>query len=267
MKKFEYKTLKFERAGAIAIVTINRPEKANAVNLQIIKDLRKLGGDLRTDLKTRVVIITSAGKVFCAGADISKEGRGHWYEEPQPNERLYQRHGQDAVHGLENLEQITIAAVNGAAMGWGLCIATSCDLRIASENAFFSIPEVSLGFIYSLSCANSLLNLVGPSNAKRMIFTCDRIQAQEALKMRLVDRVVLPNQLMDSAMEMAEKITSMDYASVRIVKKMINAATIAKTYDLNMVETELVAAVTRLGAAEEGIRAFWEKRQPKFPED
>jgi len=267
MEKFHYKTLMIQKSGAVTVVTLNRPEKANAINLPLLLDLKKLGDDLRTDLKTRTVIITGAGKVFSAGADISKEAQDQWYEDPQPNYRLYQRNGQDIIHALENLDQITIAAINGPAVGAGLGIATSCDLRIASENAFISIPEVSLGSIYNLSCTNSLLNLVGPANAKRLIFTCDRINAQEALAMGLVDKVVPLDRLMDSAMEMAEKIASMDYTAVRVTKKMINAASIAKTYDLSLVETELVGAIYQQGALEEGMRAYREKRQPHFPEE
>lgn len=267
MKKSGYSTLKIEKSGAIAIVKINRPERANAVNLQLIKDLKKLGEDLRTDRKTHVVIITGEGKAFCAGADISKEGRDNWYLGPQPNELLYQRHGQDTGHGLENLDQITIAAVNGPAIGWGLCIATRCDLRIASENAFFSIPETSLGFIYNLGCTYSLVNLVGSAHAKRMIFTCERVGAQEALAMGLVNKVVPPEQLMSAAMEIAERIIAADFTSIRVNKKMINAATIMRTYDLSLIETELVHFATRLGAAEEGMQAQREKRQPHFPEE
>ena len=268
MKKTRYENLTVERMEAITVVTINRPERANAVNLPLLRELRKLSDDMRTDLKTRVVIFTGAGKVFCSGVDVSKEGRDHWYDYPQPNERLYQRHGQDTMHGIENLDQITIAAVNGSALGAGLCIATSCDFRIASEKAIFGVPETGLGFLYSLGCSYSLLALIGPSNAKRLIMTGDRISAQEALAMGLVNKVVPPEQLMSASTEMAEKITSKAPSANRVNKKMINAASIARMYDLCLCETELVAGVqSSAGELEEGLQSYREKRQPRFAKD
>ena len=268
MEEIKHGNLIVEKSGEIAIVKINRPKKYNALSFSLLQDLKKLNEDLRTDLRTRVVILTGEGKAFCAGIDVSKEGRDQWFQNPQPNERLYQRNGQEIMRGLGNLDQITIAAINGLCIGAGVCIATNCDFRIVSEKAYFSIPETALGFIYSLSCSYSLLALVGPSKTKRMILACDKVSSQEALAMGLADKVVPQEQLMDAAMEMAGKIISKAPTANRINKKMINAASVERMYTWCLCEAELVAgAQANARELEEGLQAFWEKRQPNFPRE
>jgi len=255
-----------EKSGPVAVVTINRPEKLNAFTLSYLFDFKRLIDDLRVDLETRFVVFTGAGRAFCAGIDIGKEERDLWYTSPlQPNERLYQQNGQDIVRSLENLHQVTIAAVNGACVGLGLCIVTNCDFRVASEKAYFSIPETALGIPYSNGCVYSLLALVGPANAKRMIMTCDRIGAQEALTMGLVGKVVPSEHLMDESMGLAETMVSKGPTAIRLVKRMINAATTAQTRDLCMLESEIVAALYGSeNPFEEGLEAYREKRKARF---
>ncbi|MCK4262536.1 MAG: enoyl-CoA hydratase/isomerase family protein [Dehalococcoidia bacterium] len=262
----EEETFVVEKSGPIATVTINRPEKLNAFTLSYLFDFKELIDNLRVDLETRLVIFTGAGRAFCAGIDVSEEGRDGWYKRPQQaNERLYQQNGQDIVRSLENLHQVTIAAVNGPCIGLGLCIVTNCDFRIASEEAYFSIPETSLGIPYSNSCLYSLLALVGPSNAKRMIMTCEKVGAQEALTIGLANKVVPHEELMDASLNMARNIAAKGPTAIRLVKRMVNAATTAKMYDLCGVEAELVAAFyAGNNDFEEGLRAFREKRQPRF---
>ncbi|MEA3253459.1 MAG: enoyl-CoA hydratase/isomerase family protein [Chloroflexota bacterium] len=262
----ETKRFIVEKSEPVAVVTMNHPEKLNAFTLAHLLDFQELLGDLRVDLRTRFVIFTGAGRAFCAGVDVTKEGRDQWYADPrQPNERLYQQNGQDLVRALENLHQVTIAAVNGPSVGLGLCIATNCDFRIASERAYFSIPETSLGIPYSNGCLYSLLALVGPSNTKRIIMTCDRIGAREALAMGLVNEVMPEEQLMSASRKMVDKIASKGPTAIRLIKRMVNAASTAKTYDLCVLESELVTAFySGSNDFEEGLRAFREKKEPRF---
>jgi len=268
MGKLNYETINVEVQGAIAVAKINRSDAANALNLQMLKDFKKLCDDMRTEVDIDIIIITGEGKHFCAGADISRECRDHnWYLDPQPNERLYQRHGQDTLHALENLDQITIAAVNGVAMGWGLGVCTACDIRIAADNASFSVPEAKLGFIYSIGATSSLINAVGPTHAKWLIFTGERIRAQRALEIGLVSKIVPVDKLMEETMNWAHEIDKADFGSLRINKKIINAETLAKMYDICIVEPELVHGSVHLHAQEEGMAAFREKREPHFPRD
>lgn len=263
-----YETLLVEKSGPIAVVTINRHPQRNSINMQVLKDFVKLAGEFRTDLKTHVVIITGAGSAFSSGVDISKDVRDHWYEDPQPREFLYQRHGQDVMRGLENLDQITIAAVNGAAIGGGLGIATHCDFRIFSEKAWCSLTETGLGFMLSLGCTYSLTALVGPAWAKRLIMTNEKLNAQESLRIGLADKVVPPDQLMSASMEMANQIASKAPFATRVTKKQVNAATVARMGDLRLLDLELVAGVQ--GYAQElpeGLQSYYDKRAPRYPEE
>jgi len=267
MESNTYETLLVEKNGPIAVVTINMPETFNAVTVQLLKDLNQLARDMRTDLKTHVVIITGAGKAFCAGVDVTKEGRAGWYSDPQPTELLYQRHGQDALRGLENLDQITIAAVNGPAVGAGAGIAAHCDFRIFSEKGWFSLPETGLGFMLSLGCTYGLVGLIGPAWTKRLIMTNERVNAQEAFRIGLADKVVPPDQLMNACMEMAQQIASKAPMANRVTKKQVNAATIARMDDLRLIEPELVQGLQGFAnELPEGLQAMWEKRDPKYPE-
>ncbi len=268
MENKTYETLLVEKSGPIAVVTINRPDQYNAVSLQLLKDFGKLAGDLRTDLKTHVVIITGAGKAFSSGVDVSREGRASWTGDPQPTELLYQRHGQDVLRGLENLDQITIAAVNGPAVGAGLGIMTHCDFRIFSEKAWANLSETALGFLLSLGCTYSLTALVGPAWAKRLIMTNERVYAQEAFRIGLADKVVPPDQLMNAAMEMAQQIATKAPHAIRVTKKQVNAASVARMSDLRLLDLELVQGAQGFAnELPEGLQAFYEKRQPKFREE
>lgn len=262
MERIKYENLIVEKSGPIVTVTMNRPEKLNAWDLTSYLDLKNLVADLRRDTKSRVVIMTGAGRAFSAGRDISKEA-----EEEHPNERIFLEDLCEIMQGFENLDQITIAAINGLAVGEGACIAARCDFRIASEKAYFNIPEASLGIVFSHGCAYNLLSLVGPANTRRMVILCDKISAQEALGMGLVDKVVPPEKLMDAATEMAEKIAAKAPSAIRVNKKIINAASVARMEHMCLCENELVSAVqSSAGEFEEGLQAYRERRQPKFTE-
>jgi len=266
MENNTYKTLVVEKSGPIAVATINM-DAMNAVSVQLLRDLNQLARDMRTDLTTHVVIIASAGKAYSAGVDITKNGRDNWYQDPQPTELLYQRHGQDALRGLENMDQITIAAVNGAAVGAGAGIALHCDFRIFSEKGWVSLPETGLGFLLSLGCSYTLTALVGPVWAKRLIMTNERVNAQECLRIGLADKVVPPDELMNACMEMAQQITSKAPMVTRVTKKQVNAASLARINDLRLLDTELTQGVQGFaGELPEGLQAVWEKRAPKYSE-
>ncbi len=262
-----YRTLLVEKSGNLAVVTLNRPEILNALNVQIMLEMRDLFAELRADQKTRFVILTGAGKAFSAGVEFTKESMEERYVKPElANERLWQLFGHDFMHTMENLEQVTIAAINGACVGAGLCLAMNCDLRVASEKAVLGVPETNLGIFYTWGATPRLTALIGPAKAKELIMTCDNISAQEALRIGLVNRVVPPEQLMSACKELVQKIASKGPIAIRICKKQVNAASLARMADLYPCEPELVERLMLSDDVKEGIQAFLEKRPPRFSE-
>ena len=259
-----YETLLVDKTGAIATVTLNRPAKRNAMNGQMLADFHQLFAELRTDLVTRFVIFTGAGTAFSAGADLSDTLAAESTTPPEDRSRLQQLAGHDFIRSLENLEQITVAAINGYVLGAGLVLAMGCDFRIASENARFGVPETNIGLFFTWGSTPRLTRLIGPAKAKEMIMTCDQIDAQEALRIGLANKVVPPEKLMDAAHELIEKIATKGPLATRMTKKLVNAATAANFGDLYICEPELVERLILSPEPIEGIQAFIEKRKPDF---
>ena len=263
----KYDTLIIEKVGSVMTVILNRPKMLNAFNEAIMVELRDLFGHLRADLKTRFVIFTGAGRAFSAGVEFTRDAIENRYNNPElSNERLWQLFGHDFMHTMENLEQITVAAINGPAMGAGLCLAMNCDIRVASKTALLGVPEANLGVFYTWGATPRLTALIGPAKAKEMILTCDSISADEAWRIGLVNTVVPPDQLMTYCTNLVNKISTKGPISVRIAKKQVNSASIAKMADLYPCEPELVERVILSDEAKEGVSAFIEKRSAKFRE-
>ena len=262
----DYETLLVERSGAVITVTLNRPAVLNAINKRMLDELGQLFGQLRADPDARFVIFTAAGRAFSAGTDLSDALTAA----PEPaaslptNMRLGQLAGQEFIRSLENLEQVTIAAVNGVAVGAGLALTLACDFRIASQEASFAIPEANIGLFFTWGCTPRLTALIGPAKAKEMIMTCDRVSAAEALRIGLVNRVVAPDSLMEAAREMAGRIARQGPLAVRMTKKLVNAAAAPGFGNLYLCEPELVERLFLSGQPLEGVRAFVEKREPDF---
>jgi len=261
----DYQYFKFEKAGELATITLDRPDKLNAFTIEMLYEFSDIVDDLRLDLQRRFVIITGAGRAFCSGIDVTKGARDEWYDARQPNERLFQENGQILVRKWTNLHQITIAAINGPCVGLGLGLVTCCDFRLIADGAYCSIPETTIGIGYSVSCLYPLLSLVGPAQARRMIMTCDPVPAREAKEIGLVHDVVQGDQLMDASRKLVDKLSTKGPTALRLVKRMINASTVAQFADLAAMEPELVQAFyTATGDVDEGMGAYRERRQPRF---
>ena len=186
------------REGAVATLMLNRPSHRNALSREMLIALTGAIEDLRRELEVSVVVLSGSGSSFCAGVDISAEGRRQFYLPPQQIERLYQENGQNVVRALQWLPQVTIARVNGPAVGWGACLATCCDFRVVADSAFFRIPEIGFGMYYDVGCLYGLLALVGPAQARRMTMLGDGIGAVEAARIGLADRLASVAQLADA---------------------------------------------------------------------
>ena len=198
----KYENIVYEVKERIGFVTINRPEKLNALNGQVIDELLNVLGEVKSDDEVKAIILTGSGqKAFVAGADIDEIK-----EIPVKNGLDFCRKGQEMNRHIEDLGKPSIAAVNGLALGGGCELALSCTFRILSENARLGLPELGLGVIPGYGGTQRLSRIIGKSRALWTMLTGDMISAQEALQMGLANRVVKPEELIEAATEVARKI-------------------------------------------------------------
>jgi len=216
-----YETLKLDRDGALLTVRLNRPEKRNAINRQMHADLQDLCHKLRDDTDTRVVIFSGEGDVFSAGADTSEWG------DPGSSNELEVRHvsgvGSRTSGDIENLSQVTIAAVRGLAIGGGLVFAACCDLRVAGESAWFSIPEVELGLPLGWNALPRLAREMGHSRALELTITCERFDAGRAYEYGLVTHLEPDDGVEAKARALADAIIANPALPVALTKATMRA--------------------------------------------
>ncbi|MXV14139.1 enoyl-CoA hydratase/isomerase family protein [Hufsiella ginkgonis] len=256
----EYQNLLLRAADKVLTITINRPNKLNALNKETLAELNQAFTAAFADAGTRAVIITGAGpKAFVAGADIS-EFASFSVEEG----RELAREGHTRVFDLiENGPKPVLAAINGYALGGGLELAMACHLRIAADNARLGLPEVSLGLIPGYGGTQRLTQLAGKGKALEMVLTGDMISAEEAYRTGLVNKVVPAAELQDAAKTLIGRILTRSSNSAAAAIRAINAAC---KDGVNGFETEIAEFGNCFGTADfkEGVSAFLEKREPKF---
>jgi enoyl-CoA hydratase len=261
-----YETVLVEKTGIVTTVTFNQPQRMNPLSPQFFIEFKDVLDNLKSDHACRFVIFTGAGKAFSCGFDMSASSMEDRYKKPGlDSERLWQAFAQDIMAVMENLEQVTFGAVNGAAVGGGFCFLLNCDFRIASELATFRIPEPRLGMPLSWGATPRMVALIGPSKTKEIIMTCDKIDAPEALRIGLVNRVVPHDRLLQSCQEMADRIALSGPLAVKMCKRQVNAASTAMLSHLYLFEADLMELCTNNGDMLEGIASFMEKRNPNFP--
>ncbi|KAB2891520.1 MAG: crotonase [Desulfobulbaceae bacterium] len=256
----EYSNILCEKDGPLATVTINRPKVLNALNYETLQELKHCFETIAGDRSTRVVILTGAGeKSFVAGADIS------FMRELNPLEaRTFATLGQEVMNTIEGIDTPVIAAVNGFALGGGCELALACDIRIASENARFGQPEVNLGVVPGFGGTQRLPRLVGKGHACELLFSGDIIDAAEAARIGLVNRVVPQDQLLESCRQLAGRICLRGPVAVRLCKDAVNNGLEMDLARACRYEADLFAMCFASTQQQEGMSAFLEKRQPKF---
>jgi enoyl-CoA hydratase len=250
-----YENIIFEKEESIALITFNRPEAMNSLNIQTRAEFTAAVKDVEEDNEVKVLILTGAGKSFVAGSDIKEFNATTSY----------------AAHNIvrlgsivEKLNKPVIAAVNGFCLGGGCEIAMACDLIIASEKAKFGQPEINLGIIPGGGGTQRLQRLIGVCRAKELIFTGDIIRADEADRIGLVNRVVAMDELIPTAKEIAAKIATKSSAALKLAKQAINKGMQTSLQDGLDYEYEMYALSLSLEDKAEGVSAFLEKRKPKF---
>ncbi len=248
-----------ERRAPIALITINRPDKLNALNIATRKELADALDELRNDREIRVAVITGAGeKAFVAGADIN-EFAGRTAVEQRAVMKA-----RSVFTAAEDFPKPLIAMINGFCLGGGCELALACDLRIASDRARFGEPEINLGIIPGGGGTQRLTRLIGEGKAMQMILTGEMIDAQEAYRLGLVNEVYPAAELEAKTMELAGKIAEKSPVALAMAKTSVkNAARTNLREGLDQ-EIDLFALCFSSEDKEEGVRAFLEKRKPKF---
>ena len=248
--------IEMARDGAIVTVTLNRPEKLNAVDPAMLRGLESVITSVEPDPDIRAIIISGAGKkAFCAGADIKA-----WAKmEPLDMWREWIPAGHRVLSRLSRLPIPVIAAINGAALGGGLELALACDIRVAANTASFGLPEVSIGTVPGWGGTSRLPEVVGTARAKALILTAERIDASTAFQWGLVTEVVPPGKLMTRAHTLATKIAASAPLAIRMAKQLVDGQ-----HGREHMEALAGALCAFTDDGREGVNSFTEKRSPRY---
>lgn len=251
-----YETVVYHKAGGVGTLTLNRPQAMNSLSPQICQEAKEVLEQAAADEEVRVVIITGGNKFFCAGADI----------------KALQEKGiigaasmvVDFIDWVEGYEKPLIAAVSGYALGGGCELAMVCDLRIAAATAMFGVPEIKIGLFAGAGGTQRLPRIIGVTKAKEMNFTGDPIDAQEAYRLGLVNKVVPAESLMAEAEKLARLIAERAPLSLKIIKKNIDVGAQMDIASAMQYDRRGLLVLAASEDATEGIKAFIEKRKPVF---
>lgn len=254
-----FETILYAKKDAVAYVTLNRPAALNTYNMQMRDDLFEALTAVRDDPDVRVLIISGAGKMYCAGADLSEFGTA-----PSPVVAREVRWERDVWGTLRSLNKVAIAAMHGHALGSGLELALLCDIRIAAEGTQLGLPEAVLGFIPAAGGTQSLPRVMKQGSAQRMILLGERIDAAEAQRIGLVNQVVPGDRLMAEADAVADKISAAGPQAVTLGKEAISRGLDLPLGEGLRMERRLHARVCATRDVREGVRAQIEGRRPVF---
>ena len=259
----QYETLLYEVSDGVATVTLNRPEVLNAFSTPMQRELAAVILRLADDDAVRAVVLTGAGRAFCAGGDI---GEMESAAEPTPlaSRNKLQRMLTSVLMPLVRLEKPVIAAVNGVAVGAGMNLALAADITVVAEHARFSQAFVKVGLVPDTGGLYLLTRLIGLNRAKELCFTGRMLDAREALHMGLVNQVAPAAELMPRALALARELASGATAAIGLTKSLLNIAPTATLEEMAEFESYVLAVVLATDDHREGIRAFREKRAPVF---
>ena len=257
----EYKHLLIEkRDDHVAIVTLNRPDQLNALNSALMSEIEYLTEEFQRDTETRVVIFTGAGKHFSVGADLK--------EQRAPSNLLEQTRakqiGPRMIRKIFMMDQITIAAIKGGALGGGACIVSACDFRIGEENCMAGFPESRLGMNLSWVAVPLVVHLIGPTFAKEMIILGKNNDAQTLLKWGFLSEIVLKEKLLERAIEFAKDYVEMPPIPAQMIKKSINHIIGALDQAIMHMDADQHSLTMTTEDLREGIAAFFGKRKGNY---
>jgi len=254
----ELQILKLEVNDQVALVSINRPEAMNALNTRFFNEMDQVVAEINARDDVRVMVITGEGKAFVAGADIAE------MVNKTPMEGTdFSRLGQNTFGSLGEMKIPVIAAINGFVLGGGLELAMGCDFRIASTKAKFGQPEVNLGLIPGYAGTQRLPRLTGMGDALYLLMTAEMIGAEDALRIGLVQKVVEPEELMDTVMGIAKAIIAKGPKAITLVKQVVRQGLMQGFENGSELEAKMFGTLFK-DEGEKGMKAFLEKRKPEW---
>ena len=256
----KYQNLIVERTGHIAVVTFNRPNKRNALSLDLLHEIDAVANEFSTDGQTRVVIFTGKGKDFSVGSDLSDPKNAEQIQDTLLLKRRHLKIGPRMLRSIYEMDQITIAAINGYALGGGACIASACDFRIGAESCLIGYPEVKMAMNLSWAALPLCVHLVGPARAKRMVILANKEKAETLQKWGFLDDVVPENQLLAKTLEIAEAYAAQPPIAAQMVKRSVNTISSALDQAIMHMDSDQFLYATSGEDFQEAIRAFFEKR-------
>ncbi|MGP0093779.1 MAG: enoyl-CoA hydratase/isomerase family protein [Xanthobacteraceae bacterium] len=250
------------RAEGILIITLDRPDKLNAFDEQMIREMRSVIWKANFDARVRVLVITGAGRGFCAGRDI--HGLDYENNLGTSGYRAYVRANHELFDDIENLEKPVIAAVNGICAGGGVEMAVACDFRMAAHGASFLLPENQLGVIPASGACSRMIQMIGIGRLKEMVMAALPVDAEEAFRIGLVNRVFPPDQLIEKTLDFARELIRRAPLAMGMAKHIINMCQNVDTETGRMLERLGQSVLIRTQDNKEGMAAFREKRRPNF---
>ena len=254
-----FETLNTEVSGAIGQLTLNRPERLNAMNSTMLRELADAARWFDTQPDVRVVIVRGAGRAFSAGADLKDTSRsdasGAWH-----TRRAAAQAGSRMMDAIEGMNATTIASVQGYAVGGAVLLMAACDLRVAAEDALFSIPEVELGIPLAWGGIPRLVREIGPAMTKELVMTCRQFTPEEAKAMGFVNRVVAPDQLEQHTAKLAEEIAAKPAVPVAITKAHVNAVSRAIAGSTAYADGDVLVSAFSSDEGTEARKAYIKRR-------
>lgn len=259
----EYETILLERDGAVATLTLNRPDRLNAMYTRLFEEFSEAFALIRAEESLRAVVITGAGRAFCAGGDIKLDVSQ--VQEWGPRTTLYENEiAHRMIRDIRELPRPVIARVNGPAVGGGCDLALACDIVIASTEASFGEFWVRRGLVTGMGGAQMLPWLVGAHKAKELLFTGDKIDGEEAARIGLVNRTVDPEQLDEEVRVMADRLAAMPTMAIGVAKQMVHSVTDVGLGDRFAVSTYAYHLLSHTDDYAEGVKSFEDRREPRF---
>ncbi len=246
----------------IMLITLNRPDKLNAFDEQMIREMRSAIWQANFDDKVRVIVLTGAGRAFCSGRDIN--GLDYENNLNTAQYRAYVRANHEMFDDMEACEKPIVAAINGTCAGGGVEMSIACDFRMVAEGAYFLLPEIQLGVIPASGAASRLIQMIGIGRLKEMMIAALPVDAQEAYRIGLVNRVFPADKLMEGTMAFARQLCTRAPQAMGMAKQIINMCQNVDTETGRMLERLGQSVLIRTEDNKEGMKAFGEKRKPKF---